>query len=78
MCVQANVDSVWCDTVGKLKAALGISHHIKEDCYDSDPPDDDCCLCGVNVEAMAEAAGYEDVTQDDWGDWHCYKRKATK
>ncbi len=66
MCVIARVDGVWCENVREFKEAMGCI--VPCDLYEF-PPEDEDCLCGVDIEKTIELVGAVGH-RDDATDWH--------
>ena len=74
MCASIFCNGQGIATVGALRAVLGESL-VHDPCYAPvDRVPDDDCLCPVDIEASALAAGYR-ATQMDDGDWRMEPRE---
>lgn len=68
MCTQVCIKGNWCETVGELRRQVPEATIIKEACY-RDMPDDDSCLCGIDIPATLNTAGMASEV-DESGDYH--------
>jgi hypothetical protein len=67
MCASVFCNGQEISTVGALQALFG-NPLIPDPCYTPDRLLEDDCLCPVDIEASAFAAGYR-ATQTNDGDW---------
>lgn len=55
MCTSVSIGHEYFETVGELRAKLGALV-LHDESWEPESPE--CCLCGVDVRASANAAGY--------------------
>jgi len=67
MCVEVCVRGNWCETVGELRRAVPCE--IVPDPLYEHPPQDEHCLCGVDIPETLERAGVA-FEQDENFDYH--------
>ena len=75
MCTEVRFNGRWCDTIGELRGAAGLSREqMPLDAAYKDLPPDDSCLCAVAVGTLAFSIRAESEYDDCADRWFITSR----